>query len=219
MNIKLATICALTSLISVARATVPPVDKGTKENAPAAATATIALDDVACPFENKHEDINKQAEHCDKIRKECMDKLPYKDLNQTCLSKLTFVEELGEGHFNAVLEGSVKHIPVSDKFVIKLVNTADWKKAPANFITEFLKTKELSDIFFKEFSKNPTKMAVFITETTVPALSLDACKQLGDENVINQLDANVFKKDRGQLSSRPSRLCFQDHQGRAIEEH
>lgn len=193
MITKLALLYTLATLTN-ASTTVPPIDKGGN---PAKAAGAIALDDANCPFTDKAEEINKQAEQCDKILKACMSKLPYKGLNQVCLSKITFANELGEPEFNAILEGGVKHIPANDQFVTRLVNTADWKKAPANFINDFLKTKELADIFFKVFSKDPAKMAVFITESTVPSLSLEACKQLGNESVINELDDNVFKKIEG----------------------
>lgn len=196
MIIKLALLCSFTILANAtAPAVVPPVDKG--GSPPAKAAGAITLDDAACAFENKAEEINKQAEHCDKIPKVCMKKLPYKDLNQTCLSKITFVDELEEAQFKAIIEGGVKHIPANDKFVIKLVKTVKGSEVSANFINEFLKTKELSDIFFKAFSTHPTKMSEFITEATVLGLSLEACKQLGDENVINALSDSVFKKIEG----------------------
>lgn len=196
MNTKLALFCTLTTLsgvVKISAASVPPVESG---NAPAT-TSAINLEDANCDFANKAQEINKQADHCDKIRKECLAKLPYKDLNQTCLSKLTFVDELGEPELKAIIEGGVKHIPATDKFVVRLVNMANWKEAPVTFITEFLKTKELSDIFFKEFSKNPTKMAEFIKETTITSLHLEACKQLDNESVINALEDGVFKKIEG----------------------
>lgn len=183
------------------------------------ATATLSepappkpldLADEHCTgFRGNYAEINKLDDQCGKIGRGCSDRLPYRELSQKCLSKLTFLYELTADQLKEVIDGGVHHLPIDRQFVKAIVERVDWTTAPPYFIIDFLKSKELADLFFHEFGKDAAKMTMFINETSAPLLPLEACRMIGTKEIMQALSNTVFKEIGG--------LCFGEIQPPAFE--
>lgn len=170
----------------------------------------LNLADEQCTgFRGNYTEINKLDDQCGKVARRCSDTLPYRELSQKCLSKLTFLYELTADQMKEIVDGGVHHLPVDRQFVKTMVERVDWSAAPPYFVIDFLKTKQLADLFFHEFGKDAAKMALFINEGSASSLPLEACRIIATKDTMQALSNNIFKEMGG--------LCFGEIQPAAFE--